>query len=139
MKKRIEDCVVLYVEDDDATALLFQIVLREAGLNPLIFRLRDGAEALHFVLKAGPYVDADQPDLIILDLNLPRVTGLEILAEIKLSPRLCHVPVYVFTTSTNPKDEAKALKLGATAFLTKGTSLEAFMQAVKVTFSSLPT
>jgi len=139
VKKKIEDCVVLYVEDDDSTAFLLQIALRLAGLNPLLVRLSDGAAALDFVSKVGPYVDAPEPDLIILDLNLPRVTGLEVLAVIKRSLRLSHIPTYVFTTSTNPKDEARALELGATAFLTKGSSLEAFTQAVKVTFSSLPT
>ncbi|MEO8130911.1 MAG: response regulator [Bryobacteraceae bacterium] len=135
--KNIEDCVVLHVEDDDATAVLFQLAMKEAKLKPLLFRMRDGAEALDFVLKTGQYPAAPQPDLIILDLNLPRMTGLEVLAAIKGNPHLRDIPAYILTTSIDSRDEAKAMALGATGYLTKGDSLEAFTKSVKRACQSL--
>jgi len=129
--KKLEECVILYVEDDDATVFLFQLALKDEGLNPILFRVRDGAQALAFLAKTGTYLNAPEPDLIILDLNLPRVNGLGVLAEIKRHQKLRELPIYIFTTSTNPSDQVKALAMGASGYLTKGASIGTFTDAVK--------
>ena len=82
--KRIDECFLLYVEDDDATASLFQAALRETGVLPQFFRVTDGEHASHFLLRDKAFSDAPRPDLVLLDLNLPRKSGFDVLAEIKV-------------------------------------------------------
>jgi CheY-like chemotaxis protein len=137
MPRAIEECVILYVEDDDATAYLFHTAIREAGLHPQIFRVTDGDEAVAFVARTGAYASAPVPDLVLLDLNLPGRNGLEVLAHLRASSYLDDIPVYVFSTSANPADQAAALKSGAAGYLIKGDSFEAFVDAARKICSSL--
>lgn len=137
MPKPIADCVVLYVEDDDATAYLFQIAMRESEFYPQVFRVTDGEQAIGFVLQTGAYQDAPLPDLVLLDLNLPKRSGLEVLAQIRSDSRFNQIPIFVFSTSENPADRAAAEALGATKILAKGDSLDNFAAVAKAACESL--
>jgi chemotaxis family two-component system response regulator Rcp1 len=125
------ECVVVHVEDDDKTAYLFQMKLREANLDPRVFRLTDGEEALAFLYRRGVYCEAARPDLVLLDLNLPRKSGFEVLAEIRRDPDLSDIIVVVFSTSTSPYDRDVAFELGADDYIPKGSDLSSFAEAVK--------
>ena len=117
--KKLDDCVLLQVEDDDATAFLFQKALREAGLSPQYFRVTDGEQATAFLLQDGRYQNAPRPNLVLLDLNLPRKGGLDVLAEMKDHLDLRDIPVVVFSASKLPYDRERAMQLGAVEFLHK--------------------
>ena len=115
--KKIEQCVLLYVEDDDAAAYLFQTALEDAGLNPRVYRVTDGDQATTFLLQGGAYESAPRPDLVLLDLNLPRKSGLDVLAEVRHKAEFRELPVIVFTASVY--DRGRAMELGATAYISK--------------------
>jgi two-component system response regulator len=126
-----QECVVVHVEDDDKTAYLFQMKLREANLEPRVFRLTDGEEALAFLYRRGVYSEAARPHLVLLDLNLPRKSGFEVLAEIRRNPDLSDIIVVVFSVSTSPYDRDVAFELGADDYISKGSDLTSFAEAVK--------
>ena len=117
--KNLDDCVLLQVEDDDASAFLFQTALREAGLSPQCFRVTDGEQATAFLLQDGRYQNAPRPNLVLLDLNLPRKGGLDVLAEMKGHLDLRDIPVVVFSASKLPYDRERAMHLGAVEYLHK--------------------
>ena len=137
MPKAIEDCVVLYVEDDDATAYLLQIAMREAQLQPQVFRVRRGDEALAFLRRAGAYGAAPEVDLVLLDLNLPGRSGFDVLAQIRSMVEFAGLPVHVFSTSDNPSDRKAAADAGATGYLVKGDTFENFIDVARAVCSSL--
>ncbi len=105
--------VLLYVEDEDAAAFLFETALKEAAISVELYRVSDGEEALSFLRGQGSYAKASTPDLIVLDLNLPRKNGLEVLAELKKNGKLSTIPVVVFTSSSLSSDKQKSWALGA--------------------------
>ncbi len=125
------DPVLLYVEDEDAAAFLLETALEEAGIRVRLFRVADGEQALGFLHKRGPYVTAPTPDLVLLDLNLPRITGLQILAELKKYGDLSQIPVKVFTSSRLPADRKTAMELGAREYIVKPADLDEFMRVVR--------
>lgn len=127
MSKRI----VLYVEDDDAAFLLFRIVAEEAYRNLELHRALDGEQALAFLRRTGPHHNAPRPDLVLLDLNLPKRNGFEVLAEIKTIECLRSIPVIIFSSSSAPTDKTLSMALGAADFVTKPSSLELLVDAVK--------
>jgi two-component system, chemotaxis family, response regulator Rcp1 len=127
--------VLLYVEDDDAAFLAMQLTLQEAQAQIDLLRAVDGEQALAFVRKKNSYCDAPRPDLILLDLNLPKRSGIEVLAELKSDESLSSIPVIIFSSSRRPVDEDRSLKLGAQEYLTKPSSLEGFVETVKRAFS----
>jgi CheY-like chemotaxis protein len=131
MLKRLHECVLLYVEDDEATAFLFQEALRHTNLSPQFFRATDGEHALRFLLQEGRYSDAPRPDLVLLELNLPRNSGFDVLAEMRGNPRLRDIKVIVFSTSTLPYDRERSLQLGADDYLSKDGQFEAFVTVAK--------
>lgn len=137
MPKAIEDCVVLYVEDDDATAYLLQIAMREAQLQPQVFRVRRGDEALSFLRRTGTYNAAPDVDLVLLDLNLPGRSGFDVLTQIRSMPELAGLPVHVFSTSDNAGDRKAAADAGATGYLIKGDTFENFIEVAKAVCSYL--
>jgi CheY-like chemotaxis protein len=92
--------------------------------------VRDGAEALEFLRRSGAHVAAPLPDLILLDLNLPRKNGREVLAEIKGDDRLRHIPVVILTTSQAEQDVLASYRLRANAYVTKPVELEQFLKVV---------
>ena len=123
MSKPIEDCVVLYVEDDDATAYLLQTAMRAADVRPHIVRVCDGDEAVAFLRRSGLYASAPQPDLLLLDLNLPKRDGFEVLAEIRHDSSFHEMQIYVFSTSATAEDRAAAVGTGATKIPGEGRVL----------------
>ncbi len=122
---------LLYVEDDDAAFFLMKIALGEADSQIQLFRAADGEQALRFLQHSGPFQNAPRPDLIVLDVNLPKRNGLEVLKALKESESLCAIPVIMFTTSAGTSDRETSLALGAEEYVTKPRTLERFMEIVK--------
>ena len=123
--------VLLYVEDDDAAFLTMELALREFQAPIELHRAADGEQALAFVCKEAPYEGAPRPDLILLDLNLPKKSGIEVLAELKGDESLRSIPVVMFSSSLREIDRDRSLELGAEQYLTKPSSFERFVEAVK--------
>ena len=121
---------ILLVEDDPGDVLLVQEVLGEYGYGAHLTIVGDGAEALSYLHREGPYSDAVRPDLILLDLNLPKVSGREVLAQIKNDPALLVVPVIVLTTSSAEEDVLRAYSHRANAYVTKPMDFVQFTAAV---------
>lgn len=122
---------VLLVEDNPGDVRLTKEALKEGKLLNQLTVVGDGVEALSFLRKEGRYVDAVQPELILLDLNLPKKDGREVLAEIKADPNLRRIPVVVLTTSSSEEDILKIYDLHANCYITKPVDLEQFMGVVK--------
>ena len=122
---------VLLVEDDAGD----ELITREAfEFNKIANRLhvaRDGAEGLDFIYRRGEHHDAPRPDLILLDLNLPKYDGRHILETLKSDPALQHIPVVVLTTSSAQEDILRSYKLHANAYVTKPVDLEGYLTAVR--------
>jgi CheY-like chemotaxis protein len=123
--------VLLYVEDDDAAFLTMQLALREFQAPIELHRAADGEQALAFVWNKVPYENAPRPDLILLDLNLPKKSGIEVLAELKGDESLRSVPVIMFSSSPREIDRDRSLELGAEEYVVKPSSFERFVEAVK--------
>jgi CheY-like chemotaxis protein len=123
---------LLYVEDEDAAAFLLETALQETSTAVQLFRVSDGEQALAFLSKADPYAKAPKPALILLDLNLPRLNGFQLLERLQ-AHELSTIPVVVFTCSALPADKARALALGAQGFVTKPANLDDFFSAVRTT------
>jgi DNA-binding response OmpR family regulator len=118
--------VVLHVEDSDAMAYLLRYALREEKADVDVFRLCDGEDAIRYLTRTGVFAEAPRPSVIVLDLELPKKHGHEILTEIRNEASLQHVPVIVFTSSVREADREKALALGAKHYFYKTSDLEAF-------------
>jgi CheY-like chemotaxis protein len=110
---------LLHVEDSDADAYLFRLALEEANVPVAVFRVSDGEAGLRFLTKTAPFVDAPVPDIVILDLNMPRMNGLELLNELRVRGLCSEIPIVVLTTSRNPEHKKTALNLGARAAVSK--------------------
>jgi len=121
---------VLLVEDSRDDAELTLHALQAAKIRNRVHVAWDGAEALDFLFRRGEYSDAPTPDLILLDLNLPKVDGREVLAQIKSDDRLASIPVIVVTTSQVEEDIAKSYRLHANAYVTKPIDPTVFLRAV---------
>ncbi len=121
---------VLLVEDNPGDARLTQEALREGKLRNRIHHARDGVEALAFLRREGEFRDAPVPDIILLDLNMPRKDGREVLAEIKADPKLRLIPVVILTTSEAENDIVKSYELHANCYITKPVDLEKFTTIV---------
>jgi DNA-binding response OmpR family regulator len=122
---------VLLVEDNPGDAHLTRDTLEQSKLFIQIAVAIDGEDALDYLLGRNSYVGVALPDLIVLDLNLPKVGGREVLAEMKLHERLRGIPVVVLTSSDAEKDVVMSYKLGASCYVTKPVGLEAFKAIVK--------
>lgn len=122
---------ILLVEDSDADIRLTIEALKESKVSNRLHIVRDGEEAMEFLRRRGEYADAPFPDLILLDLNLPRKDGREVLAEIKSDHELKQIPVVILTTSKAEEDVLKAYRLHANCYVTKPVDLEQFITVVK--------
>lgn len=122
---------ILLVEDNPGDARLTQEALREGKIRNNLHHVKDGVEALAFLKREGAYVKVPTPDLILLDLNLPRKDGRQVLGEIKEDPRLRLIPVVVLTTSEAEKDIVKSYELHANCYITKPVDLEKFIEIVR--------
>jgi chemotaxis family two-component system response regulator Rcp1 len=122
---------ILLVEDNPGDVRLTIEALRESKVVNNLNVARDGVEALAFLRREGAYADAVRPDLILLDLNMPRKDGREVLAEIKAEPTLRTIPVVVLTTSRAEQDVVRSYELQANCYITKPVDLEQFFTVVK--------
>ncbi len=121
---------ILHVEDSPDDVELTLEGLKEGGIPHNLTAVSDGVEALEFLSKQGQYVDAPDPDIILLDLNLPRMDGREVLQEIKNDERLKHIPVVVLTTSQAEQDILKSYRLHANCYITKPVDLDKFFSVI---------
>jgi CheY-like chemotaxis protein len=122
---------VLLVEDDPGDVLMTHEAFEEHKVRNKLSVVSDGEEALAFLRREGRFADAPRPDLILLDLNLPRVDGREVLATIKADEELRRIPVVVLTTSQADEDILRSYQLHANAYVTKPVDFERFIAVVR--------
>jgi CheY-like chemotaxis protein len=122
---------VLLVEDNPGDADLIKETLEMGKVHLQTSVVTDGTEALAYLRRQPPFAGAEPPDLILLDLNLPRMSGRELLAEIKHDPALGVIPVVILTSSDAEQDIVKSYQLGANCYVTKPVGLEAFQSIVR--------
>ncbi len=128
---RAETVTILLVEDNPADAELTQEGLKRAKVLTDLHVVEDGEQALAFLRREPPHANAPAPDLILLDLNLPKMDGREVLAEIKSDPALEHIPVVVLTSSNADTDVLKAYKLKASCYVQKPVMFKEFIETIK--------
>lgn len=122
---------ILLVEDNAPDVRLTIEALKDARVRNRLHVVTDGAKAMEFLRQTGPYADAPLPDLILLDLNLPKKDGREVLREVKRDEWLKHIPVVVLTTSQAEQDVLQSYRLRASAFVTKPVDLDRFLDVVR--------
>jgi CheY-like chemotaxis protein len=125
---------ILIVENDPAAVHLTKEAFREAGMEDVIMSVPDGEEALAYLRRKEKYSQHPNPDLIFLDLHLPKKSGLEVLSEIKQHPRLKLTPVVVVSGSANPKEIQKAYELHASCYIRKPDDLYDFLLFIKICY-----
>ena len=128
ISKNIE---ILLVEDNPADIRLAQEAFKDAKVHNILYAVRDGVEAMAFLRREGKYAKVGRPDLILLDLNLPKKDGREVLAEIKTDEHLKLIPVVILTVSKDEEDILKTYNLHANCYITKPIDFEQFMRVVK--------
>jgi chemotaxis family two-component system response regulator Rcp1 len=122
---------VLLVEDNPADVLLTEDAFRDGRIAHRLISVPDADEALQYLHREGKYSDAKRPDVILLDLNLPKKDGRELLSVLKNDPELRYIPVIVLTTSTAEQDVSAAYKLHANCYLTKPVQVEEFIRKIR--------
>jgi chemotaxis family two-component system response regulator Rcp1 len=122
---------ILLVEDNPGDVRLTREALRDGKIYNNLYVARDGVEAMAFLRKTGQYAHAPRPDLILLDLNLPRKDGHEVLAEVKTDETLRRIPVVILTTSQAEEDVIKTYDLHVNCYITKPVDLDQFVKIVK--------
>lgn len=129
--ERVVPVRILLVEDSAADVELTREVLRETKLANELSVVRDGEQAMRYVLQEGEFADRPRPDLILLDLNLPRKDGREVLAELKHHPTLRRIPIIVLTTSSAERDILSSYDSYVNAYVTKPLNLDAFVTVAR--------
>lgn len=129
--KHLRPMEILLVEDNPADARLTQIALAKEKVKVHLHVVRDGEEALSFLRHKNGYQDAPLPDLVLLDLNLPKKDGREVLREIKGDDDLKQIPVVILTTSKHQEDIIRSYKLAANAYVTKPFNLQQLVETVQ--------
>ena len=122
---------ILLVEDNPGDVRLTREALKEGKVRNNLSVVGDGVEALAFLHREGSYSSAPRPDIILLDLNLPRKDGRQVLAEVKADPELRRIPIVVLTTSKAEEDILKTYELHANCFITKPVDFEHFIKVVQ--------
>ena len=122
---------LLLVEDSPGDADLAREALEGAKVRNRLHVVRDGEQAMAFLRRLGPYADAPRPGLVLLDLNLPRMDGREVLAQIKRDEDLRRIPVVILTTSRDEEDVLRSYDLHANCYITKPIDLGQFLRVVK--------
>lgn len=136
---------ILLVEDNPGDVELTREAFESGALRHRLHTVKDGEEAVAFLRRRAPFAEAPAVDLVILDLNLPRKDGREVLADVKGDSALCHLPIVVFTTSKAREDVLRSYKLHANCYLNKPVDLEEFFRAIRAIesfwtgFALLPT
>lgn len=121
---------ILMAEDSPSDAELAREALKNGMLDINMNVVTDGEEALDYLFRRGQYKDASRPDLILLDINMPKKSGLEVLAEIKRDEELKRIPVVILTTSEDERDIAKSYEHFAACFITKPVNFQSFQEIV---------
>jgi len=122
---------ILLVEDNPGDVRLTREVLKDGRINNALNVVEDGVEAMAFLRHEGAYADAEQQDLVLLDLNLPKKDGREVLAEMKADPTLRRIPVIILTSSSAELDILGAYDLHANCYITKPVDLDQFTKVVR--------
>ena len=122
---------VLLIEDDLADILITREAFEHHKIHNTLRVARDGQEGLDYLYQRGPHQGVGRPDLILLDLNLPKYDGHQLLEKIKSDPDLCHIPVIVLTTSAAEEDILRSYRLHANAYVTKPVGFEQFMTVIR--------
>jgi CheY-like chemotaxis protein len=122
---------VLLIEDDPGDELMTREAFEDNKIGNQLHVVRDGEEALDFLYRRGEHADAPKVELILLDLNLPKYDGRQVLEQIRSDPELTHTPVVVLTTSSSEEDILRSYKLHANAYVTKPVDVNQFVAAVR--------
>lgn len=130
MKRNVETIDILLVEDNPGDVRLTKEALKDAKMLNDVHVVQDGVEAMAFLHREGAYAKVPMPDLILLDLNLPRKDGREVLAEVKEDPKLKRIPVVILTTSKADEDIIRTYNLHANAYITKPVDLNRFIEII---------
>ena len=131
MNDNSEPIEILLVEDNPGDARLAEETLKDSKINNNLYHVKDGVEAMQFLRRQGEYAGVPVPDLILLDLNLPRKDGREVLAEVKENPRLRLIPVVVMTSSEAERDLVRTYVLHANAYVVKPIDMDGFVEVVQ--------
>ena len=131
MRKGDGPVEILLVEDSPGDVRLVQEAFRESAISSNLSVVTDGVEAMEFVRRKGKYSNAPRPDIILLDLNLPKKSGRQVLAELKTEEELKRIPVVILTTSEAEEDITRAYELHANCYVIKASDFEQFVQSVK--------
>ena len=130
--KSLRQVEILLVEDNPADVLLTRSAFEDFKITNILHVVEDGVGALEFLRGQGSFAGSPRPDLIMLDLNLPRKNGREVLTEIKTDPALRNIPVVVLTTSKSEQDILQAYDLHANCYIVKPVGFANFVEAIKV-------
>ena len=122
---------ILLVEDDPGDELITREAFEDNKIKNNLHVAHDGEEGLDFLYRRGPFAEAPRPDLILLDLNLPKYDGRQLLEQIKSDPELSHIPVVVLTTSSAEEDILRSYKLHANAYIPKPVSIGEFVEVIR--------
>jgi two-component system, chemotaxis family, response regulator Rcp1 len=131
LRDSVSPATILLIEDNPGDVRLMREALRSNGMSKDLSVVEDGEQAIWFLNRSGPFSNAPRPDLIFLDLNLPRKDGREVLAEIKANEDLRRIPVIVLTTSESDTDVKKAYELYATCYVKKPADLDEYLSVIK--------
>ena len=131
MEQGVKPIDVLLVEDDPGDVLMTREAFADHKLKNVLHVVDNGVDAMSFLRNEGPYADAPRPDLVLLDLNLPRMDGREVLAAVKADEELCSIPVVVLTTSEAEEDVLRSYQLHANAYVTKPVDFGRFLEVVR--------
>lgn len=132
MLERVKPFEILLVEDNPGDVMLTQEAFQEGKLAHHLSVAADGEEAMNFLCRRGTHAEAPRPDLVLLDLNLPKKDGREVLAELKNDPELRRIPVIVLTTSEAERDVWHAYTLHANCYLTKPLQMSDFFRKIRL-------
>lgn len=127
----MDNIEILMVEDNPGDVRLAQEALKESKVRNNMSVVWDGEEAISFLRREGKYSDSPRPDLILLDLNLPKKDGIQVLADIKEDPHLRRIPVVILSTSEADRDILKTYDLHANCYITKPVDFDKFVEVVK--------
>jgi CheY-like chemotaxis protein len=127
------ELIILLAEDDEGHAYLVQQNLQEGGVANVVVHVKDGQEALDYLRAAGAYAGRvpEGPLLLLLDINMPRVDGVEVLRQLKDDPRLAQLPVIMLTTTDDPREVKRCYDLGCGSYVTKPVEYDRFVEAIR--------
>lgn len=128
---KLKPIEILLVEDNEADVVLIQESLAESKLMNLMQVLGDGEEAMAYLRRKGKYGDAKMPGLILLDINMPKKSGLEVLREVKEDPALSYLPIVIMTTSSREEDIVSSYAAGACSYIRKPVEFQRFLEVIK--------